>query len=161
VFSSLGDSAYYSLLQSGSFESGATGWTLHGASVASGNQTTGIGAGGSHSLAIPASGEALSPAFCVGTEYPSYRFFARRTSGTWGVLNAILRWKDSSGVTHETTTAAVQSGTSWTATPVLALGTTLPLWQSGETLTVQVLFRPERSGGSWAIDDVYIDPYRK
>ena len=57
--------------------------------------------------------------------------------------------------------AAIQSGTSWTLTPILQLATTLPLWQAEQTLTTRVVFRPEPYGGAWAIDDVYVDPYSR
>jgi hypothetical protein len=159
-FKQFGDSAGYSLLPGGSFEAGAPGWALSGAAVVSGNESYNV-AGGSHSLAINATGVAVSPAFCVSVANPSFRFFARRTSGSWGVLNVILRWSESSGATHETTVAAIQSGTSWTVSPTLKLATTLPLWQEGSTLSARLVFKPEPYGGAWAIDDVYIDPYSR
>jgi hypothetical protein len=156
-FAQFGDTASYSLIPGGSFESGAPGWSLTGAAVAAGNESYEV-AGGSHSLAIQPSGTAVSPAFCVSVANPSFRFFARQTSGSWGVLNVSLRWTETSGVSHETSVASLQSGTSWKVTPILQLASTLPLWQAASTLSVQVVFKPERYGGAWAIDDVYIDP---
>jgi hypothetical protein len=160
-FAAFGDNAAYALAPGGSFESGAPGWALTGAGVVSGNESYNVGGGGSHSLAIRPTGVAVSPALCVSTAYPTFRFFARRTSGTWGVLNVILRWSEASGATHETTVAAIQSGTSWTVTPALKLATTLPLWQAGSTLSARLVFKPEAYGGAWAIDDVYVDPYSR
>jgi hypothetical protein len=160
VFTKFGDTAAYSLLQGGSFESGAPGWSFTNAAVVAGNESYNV-AGGSHSLAIQPNGVAVSPTFCVSTENPSFRFFARQTSGSWAVLNVILRWTDSSGTTHDTTVAALQTGTSWAVTPVLKLATTLPLWQPGSTLSTRLVFKPEPYGGAWTIDDVYIDPYRR
>jgi hypothetical protein len=116
------------------------------------------GGGGSHSLAIQPNGQALSPAFCVSIAHPTLRFFARQTSGSWAVLNVILRWTDSAGKSHDTTVGLLQSGTAWKPSPVLALASTLPLWQAGETLSVQLVLKPEQYGGAWAIDDAYIDP---
>jgi hypothetical protein len=159
-FTQFGDSAAYSLVPGGSFESGTPGWALTNAGVVSGNESYKV-SGGSHSLAIQPRGVAVSPTLCVSTAYPSFRFFARRTSGTWGVLNVLLRWSESSGSTHETEVAAIQSGTSWTVAPALKLATTLPLWQSGSTLSAKLVFRPEQYGGAWAIDDVYVDPYSR
>lgn len=156
-FAQFGDGAAYSPLPGGSFESGATGWSLNGAAVAAGNESYDV-AGGWQSLAIQPSGVAVSPAFCVSTADPTFRFFARRTSGSWGVLNVSLRWTDSTGATHETTVGSLQSGTSWTPTPILALASTLPLWQASETLSAKLVFKPEQYGGAWAIDDVYVDP---
>jgi hypothetical protein len=160
MFKQFADNAEYSLVQGGSFEAGAPGWSLTNSAIVSGNESYKV-AGGSHSLAIQPNGEAVTPAFCVSIANPSFRFFARQTSGSWAVLNTILRWTDSSGTTHDTTVAALQTGTSWTVSPVMKLASTLPLWQLGSTLSVKIVFKPEQYGGAWAIDDVYIDPYRR
>ena len=70
----------------------ARGWSLTGASVVNGNESAKVhGAADAKSLAINATGKAVSPSFCVGIEHPTFRLFARRTSGTWGVLNVKLR----------------------------------------------------------------------
>ncbi len=157
-FGRFGDSASYSLLAGGTFESGSAGWSLSKAAVASGNESYSVAGGGSNSLAIQPSGQAVSPPFCVSVAHPTLRFFARQTSGSWAVLNVILRWTDASGATHDTTVGSLQSGTAWNPTPVLALATTLPLWQQGETLSVRLVLKPEAYGGAWAVDDVFIDP---
>jgi hypothetical protein len=159
-FTQFGDSAAYSLVPGGSFEAGTPGWALSNAGVVSGNESYKV-AGGSRSLAIQPNGSAVSPTLCVSTAYPTFRFFARRTSGSWGVLNVILRWTDSAGTTHDTTVAAIQSGTSWTVTPLLKLATTLPLTQASSSLSARLVFKPEPYGGAWAIDDVYVDPYSR
>jgi hypothetical protein len=156
-FKALGDTAAYSLVQGGSFESGAPGWSLTNASVVSGTSVN----GGSHSLAIQPTGEAISPAFCVSIANPSFRFYARQTSGSWAVLMVILQWTESSGTTHDTTVAALQTGTSWTVSPILQLASTLPLWEAKSTLSVRVVFKPEQYGGAWAIDDLYVDPHSR
>jgi len=159
-FARFGDSASYSLLSGGSFESGTAGWALNDAAVSAGNESYDV-TKGSHSLAIAASGSATTPSFCVSTAEPSLRLFVRRTSGSWGVLRVVLLWSESDGVTHETTIGALQSATTWTVSPVLSLARTLPLWQAGETLSTKIVFRPESYGGAFAIDDVYIDPYSR
>lgn len=156
-FAQFGDSASYARVPGGSFESGAPGWSLTQAAVTSGNESYKV-AGGSHSLAIQPDGTAVSPTICVSTATPTFRFFARQTSGSWGVLNVILQWTDASGAVHDTTVGALSSGTSWQASPKMLLGSALPLWQAGQTLNVQLVFEPIQSGGAWAIDDVYVDP---
>src|SRR3954470_1807152 len=122
AFAAFGDSANYSLAPGGSFESGLAGWSLTGASVVTGNETAKVhGAGDSKSLAISATGKAVSPAFCVGIEHPTFRLFARRTSGTWGVLNVKLRVKGANGVVNETVVAAPSSSdTAWHPTAPIA-----------------------------------------
>jgi hypothetical protein len=163
AFNAFGDTANYSLVSNGAFESGTSGWTLSRASVASGNESWYVhGTSDTKSLAINPSGTAVSPAFCVSVDHPTFRFFARRTSGTWGNLAVRLRWRDASGATNETTVGTMDGGSgSWQVSPSFKLATTLPLWQSGQTLSVQIVFDPEDYGGAFAIDDVYIDPYTK
>ena len=159
-FAKFGDTAAYASLAGGSFESGASGWSLTGSSVVSGNESYNV-AGGSHSLAIQPTGVAVSPTFCVNTAEPSFRFFLRQTSGSWAVLNVVLRWTDSSGTSHDTTVGSLQTGTSWQASPVLQLATTLPLTTSASAISAKLVFKPETYGGAWAIDDVYVDPHSR
>lgn len=156
-FARFGDAAWYTPIEGGDFESGSGGWSLSNAGVAWGNESYNV-AGGSHSLAIQPGGEAVSPAFCVDIARPTMRFFARQTSGSWAVLNVALRWKDSSGATHQTTIGSLQGNSEWAPTPILALGSSLPLWQAQDTLMVRLVLDPENYGGAWAVDDVYIDP---
>jgi hypothetical protein len=156
-FARFGDTNQYTPIKGGSFESGSGDWALSNSRIVSGNESYNV-AGGSHSLAIEPSGEMVSPAFCVSVAHPSFRFFARQTSGSWAVLNVILRWTDAAGHSHETTVGSLQSGTAWKPTPAYALATSLPLWQEDETLQVRLVLRPERYGGAWAVDDIYIDP---
>jgi hypothetical protein len=158
------DLANYSMVSNGFFESGTTGWSLTKAAVATGNESYKVRASTDvKSLAIQPTGLVLSPTLCVGVEHPSFRFFARRTSGTWGVLNVKLRWTGSNGQTNETVVGSLSGDPykSWLPSPSMPLGTTLPLWQSGQSLSVRLVFDPEDFGGAWTIDDVYVDPYRK
>ncbi len=156
-FARFGDASSYEAVAGGSFEGSTSGWSLSGASVAAGNESYAV-AGGSHSLAIAPGGVAVSPAFCVSTAKPTLRFFARQTSGSWGVLIVALRWSDGSGHTNETTLGAVQGASAWSPSGALQLATTLPLWQSAQTLQASIVFRAEQYGGAFAIDDVYVDP---
>ena len=163
AFAAFGDNADYSLAPGGTFESGATGWSLSGSSVANGNESAKVhGSADAKSLAISATGQAVSPSFCVGIQHPSFRFFARRTSGTWGVLNVKLRYKGADGATNETTVGSVSAGdTVWHPTSSIALSTVLGLWNGDQSASVQIVLDPEDYGGAWAVDDVYIDPYSR
>jgi hypothetical protein len=158
ALASYGDSSAYTLLTGGSFESGAPGWTLSNAAVTSGSGTD----GSLHSLVIQPNGSAVSPSLCVSTEYPSFRFFAREVSGAnpLSSLNVSLRWTVLGFLPVTTTVATLKPGTAWTLTPVLALAKALPLLAATQTLTVSVEFQ-SNFGGTWAIDDVYIDPYSR
>jgi hypothetical protein len=159
VFAALGDSAHYTLVEGGTFESGAKGWSLRNAEVI---EDSSAPLKGKHSLLLKGDGEAVSPGFCVNAEYPSYRFFAhQRSGGYFGALNVSLRWVDSYGYPHEALAGQLNPLTGWALSPVLDLAGRLPLWMSGGTLNgVKLVFRPNY-GSEWTIDDVYIDPYSR
>jgi hypothetical protein len=162
VMKRFGDLADYVLVPGATFENGASGWTLNSAGVTSGNESFFVnGASDGHSLTINQTGTATSPAICVSSETPTFRFFARRTAGTWAQMNVNLLWTDQTGVNHTTTAGSIMGGNAWAPTQALSLGTSLPLWQRGSTLTVRLQFDPADYGGAWAIDDVYIDPYSR
>jgi hypothetical protein len=94
-------------------------------------------------------------------EHPTFRFFARRTSGSWGVLNVKLRWKQD-GVTNETVVGSYSAGdTAWHPTQSFNLAPVLGIWNGDQSYQVQLVFDPEDYGGNWAIDDVYVDPYSR
>lgn len=158
-FQRFGDTAPYSLVPGGHFESGSSGWLLSGASIVSGNETFYLRSkSDKRSLAIQPTGVAVSAPFCVGVEHPTFRFVARRTSGTWATMVVRLRWTGADGVSHDTTVGSVNGTGAWQPTPIFPLASVLPLWQSGQTLTARLVFDPEDWGGAWAIDDVYVDP---
>ena len=163
AFAAFGDNADYSLAPGGAFETGSHGWSLSGASVVNGNQSANrYRTSDTKSLALNATGKAVSPWFCAGIEHPSFRLYARRTSGSWGVLNIKLRAKSPNGVVNETVVGSVSAGdTVWRPTAPIALSTVLWMWNGNQSTSVQLVFDPEDYGGSWAIDDVYIDPYSK
>ncbi len=160
----LGDTAYYTLLTGSTFESGAEGWSLRNAEVASGPgayNSTG-------SLVIEDGGEVVSPTFCVSAEYPSFRFFARQVSaaaagGWWGSrysgLDVSLRYTDMWGFPHDANVATLHPPSTWTLSPVLKLASALPLWMRGNSLKVRLVL--QANGGAWGVDDVFIDPYRR
>ncbi len=163
-FERFGDFADYSLLENGHFEDGTGGWSLENAWIAGENESFDVRSRwDSRSLRIDSTGNAVSPVFCVGIEHPSFRFFARRANGSWGVLNVKLRWTTRGGKTVETMSGSPAGDTYrvWQPSHSMALGTALPLWRADDTLKVRLVFDPEDWGGDWLIDDVYIDPYRR
>lgn len=164
AFSTFGDKADYTLAPGGSFEFGTPAWSLKGAAIGSGNETFKVGSSSdSRSLALSATGTAVSPSFCIGVEHPTFRLFARRTSGTWAQLAVKLRWTEASGKVNETVVAGISGNAStlWAPSASIPLATTLPIWKAGQSVTGQIVLDPEDSGGAWQIDDVYVDPYRR
>jgi hypothetical protein len=164
VYAKFNDNASYVLVQGGNFESAAAGWSLTKAAVV---EETGSPSGDRHALAIQPGGVAVSPAFCVSSEYPTFRFLVHQISGG-GALNVSLRWTDAFGWSHDTLVSSLQGGTSWSLSPVLRLASELPLWMPGSTLTVRLVFEPVAGSifelghsGAWAVDGVYVDPHSR
>jgi hypothetical protein len=141
------DVAWYEAAPAGSFESGATGWSLaQGAAVGDGNDPF---LAGSHSLWLPAGSTATTPPVCVDLAHPTIRFFAR---GSGAPLLVSVLFRDSLGAAHELPVGSVTAGAGWAPS--------LPLAVAGNLLSGQVSFR-FASASAWQIDDVYVDPYSK
>lgn len=149
------DYANYAFAPNGGFESGATGWSLGGARVVSGNESFYVhGRADRYSLSLPAGASATSPPMCISLFSGKMRFFARGDSGAKVKVQIIYRGLLSSvlGILDGGTLSA---GGSWKPSPeVNMLGGTLPL------LTASVSFRFTASGGAVALDDVYLDPMK-
>jgi hypothetical protein len=160
MFEQFGDYASYTLAPDGSFEEGARGWSLSNARIIGGNETFRLYRG-SQSLAISGGGGTVSPPVCISSEYPSFRLFVRQLSGgSDESLNVSLRWVNLLGITVNTPVASLHAGFRWAPTPVLQLGNTMPIWLPGTSANIQLVFSAP-GGGTWAIDDVYIDPYSR
>jgi hypothetical protein len=169
AFQKFGDEANYVLVEGGLFGSGTPNWSLGSAELANENPEAensqydfgdgrGSEGGSSRTLQIPDGATVVSAPFCVDSSYPSFRFLMRRVSGDYesATLDVSLRWSDSRGRQHETSDASLQAHRQWTLTPVLELASKLP---AGVTPNVRLVFQP--NGGSFAIDDIYIDPYSR
>jgi hypothetical protein len=163
-FLQFGDSADYSLLSNGHFEAGTGGWTLTNSRVVSGNEPYKIrSASDAKSLAVDPTGVAVSPSFCVGLEHQTFRLFLRQTSGSWAQLAINLRFKDATGKVNEATVYATGGPGigNWVVTPPITLARNLPLWNVDQSMSVQIVLDPVDTGGGWAFDDIYIDPYKR
>lgn len=152
------DVASYTLQPGGDFESGPA-WTLNGgAAVTDGNESSYVGSpNDSRSLSIPSGASATSGSICVGIQHPDIRFFAR-SSNSLATLSVRVQFEDSSGNVQSAPIGVVTAGSSWAPTvPLPILVNLLPLLPGQQTA---VAFSFTASGGSFQIDDVYVDPYR-
>jgi hypothetical protein len=162
-FSGFGDRANYKLVEGGSFETGATGWTLtRGAKVVGGNEPWTVGGSGhGKSLKLPAGSTAISAPSCVGLAEPTMRFFAKKTRAPLlGVSTlAVSVWvKTSLGLVVPVPVGVVLGNGQWKPTPpMLIVANLLPLLP-GDRTPVAFQFTPIL--GDWQIDDVYVDPWR-
>jgi hypothetical protein len=158
LLSGQGDNAQYYELKGSSFEASLSGWTLDNAQIVEdspANLPTG------KALRINPGGSATSPTFCVSSEYPSFRFYARRTGFGWlGHLQVTLRVTNSWGWTSYVPVRGWldNNNENWALSPVLGLASELPLLGNG-TVNVSLIF--QSTGATWTIDDVLIDPYSR
>jgi hypothetical protein len=157
------DIANYQPAPDGGFEAGAKGWQLNGAAPVAGNETYHVGgARDDTSLRVPSGGSARSPAFCVGLEHPTARFFAKRVGGSLlSTLRVDVEFEDELGKTHFLAVGVVAgNGGSWQpSVPMLLVANLLPLLP-GDHTPVALRFVAQ-GGGSWLVDDVYVDPFKR
>ena len=153
------DLASYTLNPGGSFEPGSPKWSLDGASMAGGNEPFYVtSADDRRSLSIPDGASATSRAICVGIEHPDIRFFAQASSPT-ARLNVEVLFEDALGNVQSRPIGAVTGNTGWAPTPPYAVGVNLlPLLPGSHTA---IAFRFNATGGDFAIDDVYVDPFSR
>jgi len=154
-----GDKSYYKPVDGGDFERGTDGWTLSGgAKVVAGDASDRIGgAGESRSLQLPAGSSATTPPVCVGLNEPTLRYFARKNSGLLSTLTVSVQVQLELGGLWLTLPIGVDLGGSWhPSAPHLVVANLLPLLPPDRT-AVRFKFAP-LLGGSWQIDDVYVDP---
>ncbi|MEA2169536.1 MAG: hypothetical protein QOF76_2836 [Solirubrobacteraceae bacterium] len=157
VFSPWADPTNYFLAPDGGFEDGAAGWTLDGASVGSGNESYGVSGAGSSSLNVPSGGDATSPTVCVGLEHPTLRFFVKKNSG--GLLSSLrvdALVEDNFGNVLTVPVGVTGGSSSWQPAPqMVVVANLLPLLPGAHT---PVAYRFTSQGGSWQVDDFYVDP---
>jgi hypothetical protein len=156
------DYADYIVSPGGTFEDGATGWTLDdGAAIVSGNESHYVNsAGDTQSLKLPNGSSATSSTVCVGLEHPTIRFFARNSGSLLSSLRVEVKFELANGGVTSLPIGAVLGNGSWQPSlPMLVVANLLPLLP-GEHTPVAFEFTPQGFGGNWRIDDVYVDPRR-
>jgi hypothetical protein len=158
------DLSQYFLAPGGDFESNA-GWTLGGgAKVVAGNESFLVhGTSDGRSLSLGSAGWARTPAMCVDSDELTMRFFARNTGSVLSTLVLEARVQTTLlGVTTQTTLPlTVVPGVAQTWAPSLPVVFSLSLNQLlGGVTTIDFRFTTLGLGGSWQIDDVYVDPFK-
>jgi hypothetical protein len=153
------DVASYTLNPGGSFERRNNGWSLDGASIGAGNEPFYVtNASDSASLSLPAGSSAVSAPICVGIEHPDIRFFSVASNAA-ARLSVEVLFENARGDLLSAPIGSVVGGTSWSPTPPFPIvANLLPLLPGNHTA---VAFRFRATGGSFRIDDLYVDPYQR
>lgn len=160
AFSPWQDFADYFLAPDGGFEADGAGWDLTGGAAAvEGNETYAVGGADDHrSLSLPAHSSATMARMCIGIEHRTMRFFVRGTGS--GVVRVDAVYAKGTDREKSVRLASVAAGESWAPSPVVPLIVNELAPDTGNALEVSLRFTA-RGDGSWQIDDVYVDPYRK
>jgi hypothetical protein len=162
VFLPWADPASYTLAPGGSFENSGSHWTLVGASRDTGdNEPFHVTSESDHSsLSISDGGTALSPAMCVGLGEPDARVFFKQTRGLPGAtLQVDVLFDDVTGTTQAQTIAELGVAQQWRLSPqLLTMANLLPTIGAGSTA---IAFRFTAIGGSFKVDDLYVDPWSR
>jgi hypothetical protein len=153
AFALFGDFADYSFAPGGSFEAGASGWSLTNASITTKNESLGIFAG-AKSLFIKKRGRVVSPWFCVTPAHPTFRYV---TYG--GEIEMEIDYK----VTTETDiddklVGETNGGSKWGPSAIHPLAVKIPASKFKKGVVARIVFEAE---DDVYVDNVLVDPYRR
>jgi hypothetical protein len=165
-FAPWNDYAKYAFVPNGGFEGASSGWTLAGgARVVSGNESFSVhGSADRYALALPAGSTATTPPMCISLFSGKMRFFAANAGNSASRLQVQIFYNGGVGgllggvgkLLGLSEYGYVSGGPAWQPSPAIGmLGGTLPLLTS----SVQFRFSAPSDGGSFRIDDVYLDPF--
>ena len=163
VFAPWADTHPYFSMPNGGFEAGATSWTLSGgAAVVAGNESFFAGAAtDSHSLAIPARGQATSATICVGLDETLFRLFVKNPGVKGAKLQVQVNVQDpQTGKVDQRqfTLDAAKLAAGWSPTDQLRIPK--PAANGTGTQNLTLVFTPVGTAATWNIDDVFIDPFK-
>lgn len=164
VFMPFLDVAHYVEAPGGRAESNDSWKLTGGAGVVEGQQEPWrvAGADDDAAMRIPSGGSATTSAMCVGIEYPTLRFFSK-SSGTSLLGSALyvdVLVEDTLGLISALPVTAILPHSSWSpGLPYVLVPSLLPLLPGSLT---PVSFRFRAVGpGTWHVDDVHVDPYKR
>jgi hypothetical protein len=159
-FAPWGDSASYVPAPEGDFES-TSGWTLNKhASLSVQNSPF---SSGSSSLFLGEKGEAISPAMCVSTFHPTFRFFTLNGGSAESKLQVEVLYEGLDGKVKKLKIARLSGGESWMPSLSIPLYVNMLAAASQDGFTA-VAFKFKAHGaksedGGWLIDDLFVDPF--
>jgi hypothetical protein len=162
AFSRWGDSASYFRISNGGFENGTTDWALTGgASVISDNEPFRVaGARDSYSLRLTPGASAESRTICISSGEDSIRLFVRNPGVRGAVLHvdAIVRNPSNGSVgTAAFDVNGEYAPYGWSPTIQLKVPA---MFNSCGTEEMTLRFTLRGVAATWAIDDVFIDPFK-
>jgi hypothetical protein len=158
------DPANYAFAPNGGLEGGLGGWSSSGgARAVSGNESYAVhDTGDGYSLSLAPGASATTPSICIGTLSPAARLFVRNPGSPLSTLRVDALYTTVLGIRTSALVGVIGASASWQPTlplPLLANAVGLPLLGGGST-QIALRFTSQGLGGSWQLDDVYVDPYK-
>ncbi len=157
----ISDAGWYLPVDNADFEDGDDDWKLRGASLVKGNEPWKVlGARHATALRLNPGGTALSDEVCVTVDHTHSRFFARALTPT-GSLRVDVLW-DNEGKDRQATVLTLNGAQfrAWAPSPVAPMApAVMSLYEDEEDELVALKFTAV--SGTWEIDDVLVDPYRR
>ena len=158
VFAPFGDNRDYVAVQDGGFEAEGVGWTLSpGATVVDENESYYLGeTTDTKSLKLEDGASAVSAPTCVGLDTPKFRLVHRGPDSSEARLKVEVIYLE---VERKTSRVAgeLRSDGTWAPSPRLSVGVNKAGDDNANGLGT-VAFRVTAVGGSYSVDDVYLDP---
>ncbi len=154
AFQAFGDTADYAFAPGGSFEGGAPGWSLDGASVVNTNENIGVFAG-TKALKINDNGRVVSPWFCVTPANPHFRFV---TYGGEVEMEIDYKVIGESDIDDDLVGETNGNATKWGASAKHELATEIPASKLAKGVLARIIFEAE---DDIYVDNVLVDPYRR
>jgi hypothetical protein len=157
-FAAYGDDNDYFLVPDGSFENGATSWTLSPGTVSVKGNTPAKVLGGANkkSLYVPELGSAVTPTMCLTHREDSIRFHYKAPGIPGAVLRVGIQVTSATGVATSTVDV-VGSSNGWSVSPRIMLP---DVRDATGTQYVTVSFSSQGIPAGWQLDDVQVDPWR-
>lgn len=153
AFKAFGDNADYAFAPGGSFENGTAGWSLDGASVVNGNDTSGVYSG-SKALRISDGGRVVSPWFCVTPANPHFRY---TTYGGEIEMEIDYRVFGESDIDDDLV-GETNGGSKWAPSAKHELATEIPASKLAKGVLARIIFEAE---DDVYVDNLLVDPYRR
>ena len=156
------DLGAYFLAPGGAFESTPTGWQLAGsAQVVPGNESSHVNdPSDANSVSLGNGSSATSPQICVTIHDPNIRLFARNPGSPRSLLQVSINYTDRRGLARTFRITTLRAAAAWTLSSQIVFIRYIAPVVGGQGQTwVSFTFQPT-SGGSWQIDDFYVDPMK-
>ncbi len=154
VFAPWGDAGWYFQVPNAGFESGTTDWSLSGSAIVTENEPWKVRAStDARSLRLPAGSSARSRTICVRRGEDIVRFFVKRPNVSSASLKLEIKVWNRVNLSESVNTYAIGgAGSGWTQSPAIRVS------DLGGDVDMELVLTA--TGGTFQVDDVYVDPYR-